>query len=104
MSLDADFLVLAGDFMTIAGDEIFKLRPMATYVGRRKVQRRTQMPPPKQTTSSSRKAATAAMGQKGLVEHRDGAAGTPVSRPFEAAYIDVIIDTNRPLPTTTGQR
>ena len=33
----ADFLVLSGDFMTIPEDEILKLRPMATYVGGRKV-------------------------------------------------------------------
>jgi predicted amidohydrolase YtcJ len=33
----ADFLVLSGDFMTIPEDEIIKLRPLATYVGGRKV-------------------------------------------------------------------
>ena len=33
----ADFLVLSADFMTIPGDEILKLHPMATYVGGRKV-------------------------------------------------------------------
>jgi predicted amidohydrolase YtcJ len=33
----ADFVVLSGDFMTIPEDEILKLRPMATYVGGRKV-------------------------------------------------------------------
>jgi predicted amidohydrolase YtcJ len=33
----ADFLVLSGDFMTIAEDEIIKLHPLATYVGGRKV-------------------------------------------------------------------
>ena len=33
----ADFVVLSADFMTIPEDEIHRLRPMATYVGGRKV-------------------------------------------------------------------
>ena len=33
----ADFVVLSADFMTIPEDQILQLRPMATYVGGRKV-------------------------------------------------------------------
>jgi hypothetical protein len=33
----ADFVILSGDFMTIPEDQILQLRPIATYVGGRKV-------------------------------------------------------------------
>lgn len=33
----ADFVVLSADFMTVPEDQILQLRPMATYVGGRKV-------------------------------------------------------------------